>query len=272
MCRDRADKRGLTISFHQSNSEAQIIDWIHGGINGADGIIINPAAFTHTSVAILDALNMVKAADHRAAHLEPAQARGVPPPLLRHARRHRADLRPRRQRLSPCGRRDGGSARGQKAAAIMSAFEHILVEREGGDPLDHDRSPGRAERAEPAGASRAVGGARPLRGRSRAARRRDHRRRRARVLRRQRPQGARRSANADDHPPTGFGGISHRFDLPKPVIAAVNGLALGGGVEIVAACDLAIAADHAEFALPEPRVGLAALGGGGLQRLARTCR
>ena len=76
-------------------------------------------------------------------------------------------------------------------------------------------------------------------------------------------------ANADDHPPTGFGGISHRFDLAKPVIAAVNGLALGGGVEIVAACDLAIAADHAEFALPEPRVGLAALGGGGLQRLAR---
>ncbi len=75
--------------------------------------------------------------------------------------------------------------------------------------------------------------------------------------------------NKDDHPPTGFGGISHRFDLAKPVIAAVNGLALGGGVEIVASCDLAIAADHAEFALPEPRVGLAALGGGGLQRLAR---
>jgi 3-dehydroquinate dehydratase-2 len=60
MCRARAEQRGLTISFHQSNSEAQIIDWIHGGINGSDGIIINPAAFTHTSVAILDALNMVK--------------------------------------------------------------------------------------------------------------------------------------------------------------------------------------------------------------------
>jgi crotonobetainyl-CoA hydratase len=80
----------------------------------------------------------------------------------------------------------------------------------------------------------------------------------------------RQIGNRDDHPPTGFGGISHRFDLAKPVIAAVNGLALGGGVEIVAACDLAVAADHAEFALPEPRVGLAALGGGGLQRLART--
>jgi enoyl-CoA hydratase/carnithine racemase len=80
---------------------------------------------------------------------------------------------------------------------------------------------------------------------------------------------ARSIGNKDDHPPTGFGGISHRFDLAKPVIAAVNGLALGGGVEIVASCDLAVAADHAEFALPEPRVGLAALGGGGLQRLAR---
>jgi 3-dehydroquinate dehydratase II len=58
MCRRRAQKRGFSISFHQSNSEAQIIDWIHGGIDGAAGIIINPAAFTHTSVAILDALNM----------------------------------------------------------------------------------------------------------------------------------------------------------------------------------------------------------------------
>lgn len=70
-------------------------------------------------------------------------------------------------------------------------------------------------------------------------------------------------------PVTGFAGITARFDLYKPVIAAVNGLCLGGGTEIVAACDLAIAADHAEFALLEPRVGLAALGGGALQRLAR---
>jgi enoyl-CoA hydratase/carnithine racemase len=72
-----------------------------------------------------------------------------------------------------------------------------------------------------------------------------------------------------DYPPGGFAGITKRFDLWKPVIAAVNGLCLGGGVEIVAACDLAIASDHADFALPEPRVGLAALGGGALQRLAR---
>ena len=58
MCRKRAEARGHTVSFHQSNSEAEIIDWIHDGIDGASGIIINPAAFTHTSVAILDALNM----------------------------------------------------------------------------------------------------------------------------------------------------------------------------------------------------------------------
>jgi enoyl-CoA hydratase/carnithine racemase len=78
-------------------------------------------------------------------------------------------------------------------------------------------------------------------------------------------------AASGDHskPATGFAGITHRVDLFKPVIAAVNGLCLGGGVEIVAACDLAIAADEAQFGLPEPLVGLAALGGGVLQRLPR---
>ena len=76
-------------------------------------------------------------------------------------------------------------------------------------------------------------------------------------------------SNNHQKPATGFAGITSRFDLFKPVIAAVNGMCFGGGAEIVAACDLAIAADHAEFALLEPRVGLAALGGGALQRLAR---
>lgn len=78
-------------------------------------------------------------------------------------------------------------------------------------------------------------------------------------------------ARTGDHrkPPGGFAGITTRTDLYKPVIAAVNGLCLGGGAEIVAACDLAVASDRAVFGLPEPRVGLAALGGGALQRLAR---
>ncbi len=60
MCEARAANLDLEIFFEQSNSEAQIIDWIHEAINGADGIIINPAAFTHTSLAILDALKNVK--------------------------------------------------------------------------------------------------------------------------------------------------------------------------------------------------------------------
>lgn len=68
--------------------------------------------------------------------------------------------------------------------------------------------------------------------------------------------------------PRGFAGLTSRFDLTKPVIAAVNGVAMGGGFEIALACDLIIAAEGATFALPEPRVGLAALAGG-LNRLPR---
>jgi enoyl-CoA hydratase/carnithine racemase len=78
------------------------------------------------------------------------------------------------------------------------------------------------------------------------------------------------AATGDDFKPeSGFAGLTHRFDLWKPVIAAVNGLCLGGGVEILAACDIAVASEHAQFGLPEPRVGLAALGGAALQRLIR---
>lgn len=68
--------------------------------------------------------------------------------------------------------------------------------------------------------------------------------------------------------PMGFAGLTSRFDLTKPVIAAVNGVAMGGGFEIALACDIIIAAESARFALPEPKVGLAALAGG-LQRLPR---
>jgi len=76
------------------------------------------------------------------------------------------------------------------------------------------------------------------------------------------------AGNVVTTPEAGFGGLTSRFDNPKPVIAAVNGIAMGGGFEIALACDLIIASENAVFALPEPRVGLAALAGG-IHRLPR---
>ncbi|MBD3625668.1 MAG: enoyl-CoA hydratase/isomerase family protein [Rhodobacteraceae bacterium] len=69
--------------------------------------------------------------------------------------------------------------------------------------------------------------------------------------------------------PNGFGGISLRTSLNVPVIARVNGLALGGGFEMVLGCDIVIAADTASFGLPEAKVGRLPLDGGmvALQRL-----
>ncbi len=56
-CRRAGSELGLDIVFHQSNREYELVDWIHEAREAAAGIVINPAAFTHTSVAILDALS-----------------------------------------------------------------------------------------------------------------------------------------------------------------------------------------------------------------------
>jgi enoyl-CoA hydratase/carnithine racemase len=69
-------------------------------------------------------------------------------------------------------------------------------------------------------------------------------------------------------PPTGGGGITHRFDCHKPIIAAVNGMAFGGGMEIMMACDMIVATENAQFSLPEVLVGAGAFGGG----IPRLCR
>lgn len=69
-------------------------------------------------------------------------------------------------------------------------------------------------------------------------------------------------------PVSGFAGLNFRFNRIKPVIAAVNGVAMGGGFELALACDIVVASENVQFALPEVKVGLVA-GGGGMHRLPR---
>jgi crotonobetainyl-CoA hydratase len=71
-----------------------------------------------------------------------------------------------------------------------------------------------------------------------------------------------------DHGPGGFAGLTEFFSLSKPIIAAVNGLAFGGGFELALAADLIIAAEHVEFALPEVKLGMIP-DSGGVLRLPR---
>lgn len=71
-----------------------------------------------------------------------------------------------------------------------------------------------------------------------------------------------------DYGEGGFAGLTENWRLDKPVIAALNGLVIGGGFEIAMACDLIIAADHVEFALPEMPLGIVP-DAGALQRLPR---
>jgi len=70
------------------------------------------------------------------------------------------------------------------------------------------------------------------------------------------------------YPASGYAGLIERFDLDKPLIAAVDGVAVGGGFEIALACDIIIATRRSRFGLPEPLIGAVALGGG-MHRLAR---
>lgn len=70
------------------------------------------------------------------------------------------------------------------------------------------------------------------------------------------------------YPANGYAGLAERYDLDKPVIAMVNGICLGGGFELALSCDMIVASDKAVFGLPEPKVGLIAIGGG-IHRLVR---
>jgi len=76
------------------------------------------------------------------------------------------------------------------------------------------------------------------------------------------------ASEGDYQSPGGFAGITEMWDLNKPVIAAVNGVAVGGGFEIVLACDMVVAAEQASFFLPETSLGVMA-DAGAVQRLPR---
>lgn len=69
-------------------------------------------------------------------------------------------------------------------------------------------------------------------------------------------------------PDSGFAGLASRLDMQKPIIAAVNGFAMGGGFETALSCDVILASENAIFALPEVKVGFFAAAGG-IQRLSR---
>jgi 3-dehydroquinate dehydratase-2 len=91
MCAKTAREHGLTIDFRQSNHEGELIDWVQEARNGFAAIIINPAAYTHTSIALHDALKAVsipvievhisdpksREAFRHVSYVEPAAARSI---------------------------------------------------------------------------------------------------------------------------------------------------------------------------------------------------
>ncbi|KAI9497396.1 ClpP/crotonase-like domain-containing protein [Zychaea mexicana] len=83
-----------------------------------------------------------------------------------------------------------------------------------------------------------------------------------------RSSGNNNQGSGETMPPTGFGGLSNRGLARKPVIAAVDGYALGGGTEMVLACNIVVATKKSKFGLPEVKRGVT-IAAGGLARLAR---
>ena len=77
-----------------------------------------------------------------------------------------------------------------------------------------------------------------------------------------------KAGKPNTYPKSGYAGLIERYDLTKPIIAAVDGVAVGGGFEVALACDILIATTRSRFGLPEPKIGAIALGGG-VHRLAR---
>ena len=120
-CRALGADLGLGLRFHQSNREYEIIDWVHEAREDAGGIVINPAAFTHTSVAILDALNAFEGPVIEV-HISNVHKREVlPAPQLRLGPGGRGDRRIRHPRLRP-GAAPGGAPAGRSGVAEVQCL------------------------------------------------------------------------------------------------------------------------------------------------------
>ena len=122
-CRSAAPRCNSEIEFRQSNREYEIIDWIHEARERAAGIVINPAAFTHTSVAILDALAAFEGPIIEV-HISNIHKReAVPPSFLRLRRRLGGNRRPRRSGLR-AGVAAHGPDDGRKAGLRRTRAAH----------------------------------------------------------------------------------------------------------------------------------------------------
>ena len=96
MCTAEGKKLGLTVECRQSNREGELVTWIQQAYGNFDGIIINPGGYSHTSVAIHDAISAVAIPTIEVHSQQHSRPRGIPPSFLCLCRRGRGDLRPRR--------------------------------------------------------------------------------------------------------------------------------------------------------------------------------
>ena len=138
MCREAAGERPLV--FAQTNSEEKLIDLVHEAIDEAAGILINPAAFTFTSLALLDALKMFPGPDHRVPHLQHPPPRADLSPLLRLDDRDCRHGRPRRRGLRDGGPRPRGADRCETPIAPMkTSIATVSISGDLADKLAGDR-------------------------------------------------------------------------------------------------------------------------------------
>src|SRR3989440_4362808 len=98
-CEQHAARLGLTLSFHQSNHEGQIVDWIQSARQSADAIIINPAGYSFTSIAILDAIKAFEGPVIGSPHLKYPRPRRISPAFQNFVGCDRRDLRARALRI-----------------------------------------------------------------------------------------------------------------------------------------------------------------------------